>query len=76
MLIPWARADTSVPRTSAMPCRRAAAAACDQPAVVSWSVRATTSSPAAAASATTCAGAPVPSDAVEWVWRSMRTASR
>ena len=77
MLIPWARAETSVP-----PHQRDAVRAAPRPrpppspAVVSWSVSATTSSPAAAAAATTCAGASVPSDAVEWVWRSMRTTSR
>src|SRR3954469_3418987 len=46
-----------------------------QPAVVSWSVIATTSSPAFAAAATSPAGESVPSEAVEWACRSMRIAS-
>jgi flavin reductase (DIM6/NTAB) family NADH-FMN oxidoreductase RutF len=51
-----------------------AAIASSQPPVVSWSVRAITSRPALAASPMTAAGVSVPSEAVEWVCRSMRRA--
>src|SRR5918999_6173139 len=51
---------------------RSAAAASVQPTVVSWSVIARTSTPAAAATATSSAGLSVPSDAVEWACKSMR----
>ena len=55
------------------PARAAAATASACPPVVSWSVSATTSRPAAAALRTSSAGVSVPSEAVEWVCRSMRT---
>ncbi len=64
-----------MPRTSPIPRRTAASTASCQPAVVSWSVSATTSRPACAADATSSAGGWVPSLALEWVWRSMRTCS-
>ena len=73
--MPSTAQEISMPRTSATPCAGTAAAASDQPAVVSWSVIATTSSPAAAAAATSSSGASVPSDAEEWACRSMRTRS-
>ncbi|CAM5724311.1 hypothetical protein SFUMM280S_11044 [Streptomyces fumanus] len=73
MLTPSIRQDSSAPVTSVSPSGSAAiASAC--PRVVSWSVSATTSSPAAAALRTSSAGVSVPSDAVEWQCRSMRTA--
>jgi hypothetical protein len=56
-----------------MPTSAAAAAASDQPSAVSWSVRATTSSPASAALRISVRGSSVPSLTDEWVWRSMRT---
>ena len=62
-----------MPGTSSMPQRSACALASAQPAVESWSVRATASSPAAAAARTSSAGLSVPSETVEWVCRSMRT---
>src|SRR6185369_2636294 len=48
------------------------AAARSQPPVVSWSVRASTPSPAAAAVVTSSSGVSVPSETVEWVCRSIR----
>ena len=63
--------EISAPGTRVTPRRRAASAASAQPAVVSWSVSASTSRPASAAAATTAAGASVPSEAVECVCRSM-----
>lgn len=48
-----------------------AAQASGRPCTVSWSVRAMALSPAARAAATSSAGFRVPSDAVEWVWRSI-----
>ena len=56
-----------------MPTSRAVRSASGQPSAVSWSVSATTSSPAAAAARTSSSGDSVPSLAREWVWRSMRT---
>src|SRR5947209_19446094 len=73
MLMPRACVEISVPGTRVTPVAGTAAAASAQPAVVSWSVRATTSSPAEAASSSTAAGGEVPSEAVEWTWRSIRT---
>src|SRR4051794_29265726 len=73
MLMPRAWVEISVPGTRVTPVAGTAAAASAQPAVVSWSVRATTSSPAEAASSSTAAGGEVPSEAVEWTWRSIRT---
>src|SRR3954452_11371371 len=73
MLMPQACVEISTPGTSVTPVRGTAAAASSQPAVVSWSVSATTSSPAWAASASTSDGGDVPSEAVEWTWRSIRT---
>src|SRR3977135_2180484 len=66
--------DSSAPGTSVSP-GGSAAAGSPQPAVVSWSVIATTSRPARAAASTRPAGVSVPSEAVEWVCRSMRIAS-
>ena len=60
-----------MPGTTVRPAGRAASAA-DQPAVVSWSVSATTSSPAPRAVASSSAGLSVPSDTEEWVCRSIR----
>ena len=65
--------ETSMPGTSVTPWARAAALASTQPRVVSWSVSARVSSPAATAWATTTAGASVPSLAEEWVCRSIAT---
>src|SRR5919107_2298633 len=65
------RHDSSMPGTTVRPGGRAASAA-DQPAVVSWSVSATTSSPAPRAVARSSAGVSVPSDTEEWVCRSIR----
>ena len=66
------RQDSSQPGTSVSPAGRAATAS-SQPAVLSWSVSATTSRPAARAALISWAGVNVPSEAVEWVCRSMRT---
>jgi hypothetical protein len=60
-----------MPGTTVSPGGRAASAT-DQPAVVSWSVSATTSRPAARAVASNSAGLSVPSDTEEWVCRSIR----
>ena len=68
---PGTTQENSAPRTSDMPAGSAATAA-SHPPVVSWSVRASTSTPAAAAAATSSAGESVPSELVECVWRSMR----
>src|SRR4051794_25814717 len=65
-----------MPGTKVMPVSRAVAAASSQPAAVSWSVSATTSSPAATASRTSSRGELVPSERLEWVWRSIRTRRR
>ena len=62
--------ENSAPRTSRIPGGSAAAASA-QPPVVSWSVIASTSTPARCAAATSSPGESVPSDAVEWVCRSM-----
>ena len=67
------RQEISIPGTSATPCSRAATAASAQPSVESWSVRATTSSPASAAEAITAPGAWVPSETFEWACRSILT---
>src|SRR4051794_26911980 len=64
--------EISAPRTRVSPLGSASTASA-QPPVVSWSVSATTSSPAARALRTNSAGASVPSEAVLWVCRSMRT---
>ncbi len=72
MLTPSTRQDSSAPVTSVRPSGSASTASrC--PPTVSWSVSAMTSRPAAAALATSSAGVSVPSEAVEWVCRSMRT---
>src|SRR5690242_14488818 len=60
-----------MPGTRVSP-RGSSAAAAAHPSLVSWSVRATTSRPAAAAAATSPAGVSVPSDTEEWVCRSIR----
>src|SRR4051795_291496 len=73
MLMPRAWVEISVPGTRVTPVAGTAAAASAQPAVVSWSVRATTSSPAEAASSSTAAGGEGPSEAVECTGRSIRT---
>ena len=62
--------ENSAPRTSVMPDGLAPAASA-QPAVVSWSVSASTVTPAPAAVATSSVGVSVPSETVEWVWRSI-----
>ena len=62
-----------MPGTSATPFSTAARAASAHPSVESWSVRAMTSSPAAAAAAMTSAGASVPSETFEWACRSILT---
>ena len=56
---------SSMPGTSVRPVPTAAAEASAQPAVLSWSVRATVSSPARTADAINAAGASVPSDTLE-----------
>ncbi|VXB44145.1 hypothetical protein PSCLAVI8L_130758 [Pseudoclavibacter sp. 8L] len=63
--------ENSMPGMKVMPTSSAAARACAQPAVVSWSVSATASRPALAACRMTSPGASVPSETTEWVWRSM-----
>src|SRR6478735_149081 len=63
-----------MPRTSPTPCSAAAAAASSQPPTVSWSVMASTSTPAAEADASSCDGVSVPSLTVEWACRSMTDA--
>jgi hypothetical protein len=72
MLTPSISHEISAPRTRVSPAGRASTAA-TQPEVVSWSVSATTSSPAAAAERTRSAGSSVPSEAELWAWMSMRT---
>ncbi len=72
MLTPSRRQESSAPVTRVSPSGSAAIASA-WPRVVSWSVSATTSRPVAAALRTNWAGVSVPSDAVEWVCRSMRT---
>src|SRR5690349_16404615 len=62
--------ENSAPRISRIP-GGSAAAASPQPPVVSWSVIASTSTPARWAAATSSAGESVPSEAVEWVCRSI-----
>src|SRR4051812_43847183 len=62
-----------MPGTSVTPTSSAAADAAAHPSAVSWSVIATTSSPARAAARTSSAGVSVPSLARECVCRSMRT---
>ncbi|GAA3133057.1 hypothetical protein GCM10017687_56340 [Streptomyces echinatus] len=69
---PSTRQDSSAPVTRVSPSGSAPIASA-YPRVVSWSVSATTSSPAAAAWRTSSAGVSVPSEAVEWQCRSMRT---
>ena len=71
-LMPSYTQEISAPRTSRSPDGSASVASA-QPRVVSWSVSATTSRPAAAAARTRSAGVSVPSEAELWVWRSMRT---
>src|SRR3990170_9071444 len=68
-LMPSQTQEISVPRTSRRPLGSAASASA-HPRVVSWSVSATTSSPASAAAATSSAGVSVPSEAELWVCRS------
>ena len=53
-----------------MPCSRAAARASGTPSIVSWSVSASSSTPAAAACATTSAAGSAPSEWIECDWRS------
>src|SRR3712207_5646416 len=62
-----------MPGRSATPTAGTAWVAAAHPDVVSWSVSATTSSPAAAATPRTASGESVPSEAVECTCRSMRT---
>ena len=73
-MLRWSIAvDTSRPFTRRMPTRSAASCASSHPTVVSWSVSATTSSPAFFAFSTSSVGVSVPSERLEWVWRSMFT---
>src|SRR5512144_1235498 len=74
--MPLCWVEISTPGTRLRRCRTAASAASPQPEVVSWSVSAIVVSPWCAASATTSAGARVPSLALEWVCRSMGTGPR
>src|SRR4051794_9980687 len=67
--------EISAPRTSISPSGSAAAAA-SHPSVVSWSVSATTPRPESRAARTSASGGVVPSEAVEWVWRSMGPGTR
>ena len=62
--------EISTPGTKRMPSVRAASAAWASPASSSWSVSASTVTPFAAARRTISAGASVPSEIVEWQWRS------
>src|SRR3954447_24458638 len=66
---PWT-AESSAAGTSPMPWVCAAADASSTPATVSWSLRASSRTPSAAARATTSEGASAPSEHVEWLWRS------
>ena len=72
-MTPSAAQEISVPRSRATPANGTAWAASCQPAIVSWSVRPTTSRPAPAAFAMSSAGESVPSEQAEWVWGSIRT---
>ena len=62
--------DISTPGMSSTPNLLAADAASRSPEVLSWSVSAIMSTPAAAARPTSSPGARDPSEAEEWVWRS------
>ena len=64
--------ETSIPGTAATPVAATAAGSCGQPSTVSWSVRASTSSPTARACAKRSGTEVVPSEHVLCVWRSMR----
>ena len=68
--------EISTPGMKRMPSARAASAAWASPASSSWSVSASTVTPFAAARRTTSAGASVPSEIVEWQWRSKLQVSR
>lgn len=63
----------SMPGTNATPSATAVSPASRQPAVVSWSVSAKTSTPASWAERATSPGVWVPSEAMEWVCRSIFT---
>jgi hypothetical protein len=69
--MPPASVEISVPRTSATPVALTALAASSQPAVVSWSVSAITSTAARWAARISSPGVSVPSEHVECVCRSM-----
>src|SRR6266568_1074291 len=69
---PPKRQEISAPGTTRTPCRSPAEAAASQPAVVSWSVIAMTSSLAEAALASSSDGVSVPSEQLLCVCRSIR----
>src|SRR5471032_3102374 len=62
--------DTSMPSTKGRPAAVAAARAAGRPLSSSWSVSAHSSTPLAFARAASAAALKVPSEAVEWLWRS------
>src|SRR5690606_10312169 len=74
--ISWPR-QPAVISTPAISCRRPAAAsrASARPAVVSWSVSASTETPRTSARSTSSAGGNVPSEQWLWVCRSMRAST-
>ena len=62
---------SSIPGTKVIPWERAAEAASARPAVASWSVRASTVIPRSFALSTRLVGERFPSDAVEWLCKSI-----
>ncbi len=62
--------DTSMPSTNGSPAAVAAARAAGRPLSSSWSVSAHNSTPLAFARAASASALKVPSEAVEWLWRS------
>ncbi len=70
---PDAVADTSMPGTKPNPSTSAAAAARASPATVSWSVTASTVTPAARARASNVSGECSPSLAVVWLCKSIKS---
>src|ERR1700739_1479857 len=71
-LPPSSSAEISTADTTRMPSCVPAASASETPATVSWSLSAINCTPAWAAAAITSAGSSVPSERVEWDWRSNR----
>ncbi len=67
---PGCRALISTPGMTSTPSLAPAATASASPSMVSWSVSATAFRPLSLASRTRSVGVRVPSEALEWVWRS------